>query len=554
MSGAFDVCVVGSGAGAGATAWRLTQAGYSVAMIEKGPWYTREDFPKDEIVATRRHMFVPPRAEDPHVWDKEIDGEEKAWITETGWNANCVGGASNVMSGFFLRLKPIDFRQRSELGPVEGGNVADWPIGYEDLAPYYDLVERVIGVSGEATQHPWADVRTQPFPYPPTDEHAFAARVDTACEGLGLHAFPLPRAILPYDEGDRRQCNYSGYCGGYGCTTGAKGSSRSALLPAARATGRLDLRFGCRVTRVLSDATGRATGVEYVDADGRAHRVEARIVVVACSAIESARLLLLSVGPKHPRGIANGNGLVGRNLLFSTFGTGWGDFPYRKDGRERTWLRDDEPWVNRAVQDHYVIEDGTTGRRKGGTISFLRMHPNPITAAFGEATFGDRLLWGAPLKRRLERHFRDHAHLRFEVFGDYTPVPGGEVVLDPFTKDHWGLPAARVRVRRHDQDLASAEFLTETGREVLRAMGAEDVRSPTIGSESSNLIGGTCRFGADPATSVLDADCRAHEVENLFVTDGSFMPSGGSVPFTFTIYANALRVADRIVEQLGRAP
>ena len=551
MSDAYDVCVIGSGAGAGPVAYRLTRAGHRVVMLEKGPWYTREDMLKDEIVATRRHMFVPPRSTDPHVWDKVLDGKETAWITQTGWNANCVGGASNLMSGFFLRLKPIDFRQRSELGPVEGGSVADWPIDYDDLAPYYDEVERVVGVSGRATEHPWADARTQAFPYPPTSEHPFAERVDAACTELGLHAFPLPRAVLPYDEGDRRQCNYSGYCGGYGCTTGAKGSSPAALLPAARATGRLDLRFRCQATRILTDEAGRATGVEYVDGERRPRRVEARVVVVACSAIESARLLLLSAGPRHPQGLANGSGLVGKNLLFSTFGTGWGDFPYRLEGRERTWLRDEEPWVNRAVQDHYVIDDPRGGRRKGGTISFLRMHPNPIAAAFAEATFGETLLWGAALKQRLARYFRDCAHLRFEVFGDYTPMPGGEVVLDPFTKDPWGLPAARVRVRRHEQDAASAAFLTEKGREVLRAMGAEDVRSPEVGTESSNLIAGTCRFGTDPSASVLDPDCRAHEVENLFVTDGSFMPSAGSVPFTFTIYANAFRVADRIVEQLG---
>ncbi|MFV1958389.1 MAG: GMC oxidoreductase, partial [Planctomycetota bacterium] len=147
--------------------------------------------------------------------------------------------------------------------------------------------------------------------------------------------------------------------------------------------------------------------------------------------------------------------------------------------------------------------------------------------------------------------FREAAHLRFEVFGDYTPMVHGRVVLDPHVKDHWGLPVARARIRQHTRDRESVEYLTAKGRAILEKMGAENVRSPSIGHESTNLMGGPCRFGDDPATSVLDRDCRAHEVENLYVTDGSFMPSAGSVPFTFTIYANAFRVADRIVARLG---
>jgi choline dehydrogenase-like flavoprotein len=137
------------------------------------------------------------------------------------------------------------------------------------------------------------------------------------------------------------------------------------------------------------------------------------------------------------------------------------------------------------------------------------------------------------------------------VFGDYTPTPAGRVVLDPGVKDRFGLPAARIRVYRHARDAETIAFLVARTRDILRRMKAEDIRSPAIGGESANLVAGTCRFGSEPQTSVLNPDCRAWEVENLYVTDGSFMPSGGSVPYTFTIYANAFRVADRILAALG---
>ena len=279
--------------------------------------------------------------------------------------------------------------------------------------------------------------------------------------------------------------------------------------------------------------------------------MEASVFVVACSAIESARLLLLSTGPKHPHGLGNGRGLVGRNLLFSTFASATGSFPYDRFQESMPWLDEDEPWVNRALQDWYVIDDEKLGRRKGGTLSFLRPHPNPVQAAVNIALEGDVPLWGEALKDKLHRYFRGAAHLRIEAFGEYTPTPSGMVVLDPGVKDKWGMPVARVRIYRHPRDRETAGYLNDRAREILARMDAEDIRSPEIGGESSNLVAGTCRFGDDPEHAVLDPDCRAWEVDNLYVTDGSFMPTGGSVPYTFTIYANAFRVAERIVAKLG---
>ena len=559
MSG-YDVCVIGSGAGGGPVAATAAEAGYSVVVLEKGPWFDRDQFFKDEIALCGRPTFWPHERDEPQV-QEWFDGRGQRQARATGdlWNGNLVGGSSVLMSGFFLRLKPADFRLRSTYGPVEGADVADWPITYDDLEPWYARAEQEVGVSGlvwEDLPEALRDKRsTDEFPYLPTREHPIADHIDKVCTRQGWHPFPTPRAVLPEDRGARRGCAYAGYCAMYGCRTGAKGSSLEVFLPRALATKRAEIRPRSMVTRLVSDETGRVRRAEYRDAQGRPQTVDASVFVVACQAIESARLLLNSPGPRHPRGLANGSGLVGRHLVSSTFGAGWGDFHYDRHP-DKPWLTSKDTFVNRSLQDWYFIDDPKLGRCKGGTIDLLLKHPNPVGQAH-ELAFSDQVprgqvVWGQALKDRCRDWMGGARHLKFEIFGEWLPHYRSRVTLDPQTRDRWGLPVARVNVDSHPRSRDGATYLVERGLEVLRALGAENPRTvPSWGGSSTNLLGGTCRFGKDPARSVLDPDCRAHEAENLFVTDGSFMPSGGGVPFTFTIYANALRVAHRIVDQLG---
>lgn len=557
MSGDYDVCVIGSGAGGGPVALRLAQAGRSVLVLEKGPWFTEADFYKDELACCRRSVYTPRLADEQHVIeDRAGEGWRATPTSESGWdfwNGNCVGGSSNFMSGFFYRLKPIDFRLRSEFGPIAGANVADWPIDYAQLEPYYALVEQVVGVSGRVLAHPQAEPRsTTDYPYPPTAEHMLAARIDSACAELGLHAIPTPRAILSQARGERRSCEYSGYCGSYGCASGAKGSARAALLDPAVATGRCTIIANAKVRRLLSDPKGRATGVEYVDAQGRMQRVAAKVYVVACQAIESSRLLLASSGPAHPHGLGNNRGQVGRNLLFSAGGSGTGWFDYADlDAQDAALLRLIGPFVNRGVQDRYVLDDPRLGgRAKGGTIDFLLAHPNPIGKARRNKWDGDSLVWGERLQRRLTALFTESQALRYEIFCDWLPTDDCFVSLDPEVRDRWGDAVARVRIGHHAHDLKVGNVLNETALAVLNRLGAGDIGFNISGDPPSNLVAGGCRFGTDPASSVLDADCRIHDCPNVYVSDGSCMPTGGSVPYTFTIYANAFRVADRIAASL----
>lgn len=560
----FDVVIVGSGAGGSPVALRLAQAGFTVCVLEKGPWLTEQDFYKDELSCCQRSVYGSKLEQEQHVIEdyagKNAQGGYN-WSAEPTlqsgidfWNGNMVGGSSNLMSGFFYRLKPQDFRLLSEFGPIKGANIADWPISYDDLEPYYTMVESEVGVSGKVTAHPHQEPRSRgDFPMPPTQEHPISGLFDTTCEKLNLHSIRTPRAVLSRPQHQRRSCEYSGYCGSYGCSSGAKGSARAALLDRAVKTGRCTVMPHCKVHRLVSNQQGRVTAAEYFNKDNRLKQIRAKIFVVACQAIETSRLLLHSVGAKHPHGLGNNHQQVGKNLLFSAGGSGYGDFLYADfPAQIAAQLKTRGPFVNRGLQDWYFIDDRKFGpRSKGGTIDFLLRHPNAISRAKSQRwDDNDRLIWGSRLKQKLKQHFTSAQYFRFEIFCDWLPTDDCFVSLDPTIKDQWGTPVARFRVGYHDHDIKVGEYMSEKAQLVLKAMGAKNVRGSVSGAPPPNLQAGGCRFGTNVKTSVLDADCRVHDADNLFITDGSWMPTGGSVPYTWTIYANSFRVADKIIKQI----
>jgi choline dehydrogenase-like flavoprotein len=555
----FDICIIGSGAGAAPVAYTLSEKGFCVVVLEKGPYLKEEDFTKDEIAVSRRPLYTPKLSEEQHVVetyskDGSIDrvtGEESGW---NFWNGSMVGGSSNLMSGYFHRMKPADFRLKSEYGEVEGANVVDWPISYEELEPYYTKVESIVGISGKVVAHPFLEPRsTKEFPYPPTWEQPVSQWFDAACDALGFNALPTPRAVLPYDALGRSGCSYSNYCGSYGCATGAKGSARAALLEKAFKSGNCTIIPEAFVYQLESDKTKRVTKARYYDKQGDSHAIEARLFVVAAQAIESARLLLNSKSPSFPNGLGNNSGQVGKNLIFSAGGSGSGRFrlkdlsPQRRDGLLRRGA-----FVNRSLQDWYEFEQN--GKRiKGGTIDFLYEHANPVNRALRELYDEEgNMLWGDALQRRIKYAFTQSRVFTFEVFNDWLPTDKCFVSVDEEVKDKWGVPVGGIRLYSHEQDLEVGRFLASKAEAVLREMGAVEISSDISDAPPPNLVAGGCRFGKDPKRSVLRPDCRAHEVQNLYVTDASFMPTGGSVPYTWTIYANAFRVADIIAQELKK--
>ena len=544
----FDAVILGSGAGGGAAAWKLTKAGLRVCVVERGPEYGPADFIHDELAICRRSFWVPDPATDAHV---VVGPTGQPRRTAEGWIACCVGGGTVHMGGYFFRMRPEDLRLRTLFGEVPGASVADWPFAWEELEPYYDEAESILGISGpQEAPHP--EGRKRPYPNGPLLSHPASALIEQACARLGLHPFQTPRAILSAEATDGRlPCKYCGYCGSYGCEVGAKSSVQSTFLAAAKRTGKLTLLPGQTALRITLEKDGRARGAIVRDAKGRDRELRGRAVVVACSAIESARLLLNSAGPGHEEGLANGSGLVGKNLMFAAFAGGLGRF--KTGGDFFPPEADRLPFLDRSVQDHYLVPKAGLPFPKAGTLLFQRAHFNPIfLAERAAATPGGPPLFGAALQRKLREVFVDSRTIEWEAFSEFLPHPGCQVSLDPEVKDPHGRPSARLQIGVHPASAAASDFLASQGRAVLEAAGAKGLQAAGDERIYSVLQAGTARMGLDAASSVLGADGQAHEVKNLYLADSSGFPSSGGAPFTLTIIANALRVAAGLAGRASR--
>ena len=541
MSQVHDAVVIGSGAGGGPLAARLAEAGWHVLLLEKGPLRQREDYPQDEVAALWRDYFAPSPADEPHILVRAGDGRPQP--TLLGWIGNSVGGGTVRMGGYFYRFHPDDFRMASRYGAYEAH--ADWPYSYDDLEPFYAQAELDAGISGAAGTNPFEGARSTPYPLPPIDAHPLTAWLSQACERLGWHPFPTPRAIASRAYRDRPACSYCGFCGGYGCRTGAKASVQETYIARALATGNCELRPNAMVRELTVNERGEAAGCIYFDADGREHEVRARLVCVSCSAVESARLLLMSTSVLFPDGLANGSGLVGRNLQFHAFSNGRARFRYANHPEKP--LRAPDPFLECSIADHYFLPEGVSDLPKGGVIRFGLPAASPISAAVRAAEEGSALLWGSALEKRLREYFHDYLTVDFEVFHDFIPNDRTFVTLDPKARDRWGLPAARIHLDVLEHHRVAGRWLVARGLEALAEMGADEIQEEEIGETAPYLVHGTCRAGADPARSVVNTYCRAHEVPNLFVVDGSFMPTSGGTAPTLTILANSLRTADHIL-------
>ncbi|RUM75176.1 MAG: oxidoreductase [Sulfurovum sp.] len=543
----YDVCIVGTGVGASGVAYTLAKAGKKVVMLERGGFYREPDFSKDEIAYCKRDIVTPNLKESYHTIEDLEDGKwvkTPTYVTESSFfNGNVVGGSSNFMSGYFHRLKPVDFKLHSTYGAIKGANVVDWVIDYDELEPYYEKVERLVGISGEVTPYKYHEPRsTKNFPYPPLKEHPISKRIDNSCKKLGFIPYKTPRAILSQPKDERNSCYYSNYCGSYACSSGAKGSARASLLQPALKTGNLTIITHAFVKK-LNEKNSKVSEAVYVDTKSKKeHKIQAKLFVVAGQAVESCRLLLNSKSKNFPNGLANNSNQVGKNLLFSAGGVGVGQFDSNIMPLKE--LMTEGLFVNRSLCDWYEIDE-----MKGGIIDFLFEHANPISKASKQRWSGDKLLWGEELQDKIFKKFTATKQLNFEVFNDWLPTDNCFVSVDEKYKDIYGVPVANIRIGAHPHDLKIGKLLAKKAEKVLKEMGAKEVYSAISPAPPPNLQAGGCRFGDDPKHSVLNKYCQAHEVENLFVTDGSFMPTGGSVTYTWTIYANSFRVGEYI---LGR--
>ena len=547
----YDVCVIGSGAGAGPIIYELSKKGLKVCVLEKGDFYKRSDFSKDELTNVRRNIYTPKLKDEYHTVEEFMDNE---WIKfptyDTLWNfcnGNLVGGSSNFMSGFFYRLKPDDFKLASKYGKLKNSNIQDWPISYNDLEKYYDKVEKIIGVSGEVSDYKFAEPRSsKDFPYKPLDEHPIAKLIDKASKDLNFSIVKTPRAILSQKHQHRNECYYSNYCGSYACSSGAKGSSREALIFPALKTNNLKIFTNANVIKLNTNKDKKIKSATYLTKEGNKKEVHAKLFVVAAQAVETSRLLLNSKDENFLNGLANNSLNVGKNFLSSSGGVVSGVFD--ESSMNLKDLLTPGLFVNRAIKDFYFTKEF-----KGGMIELVFDHANPIRKAnFLKWDNSNNLIIGKNLQDKIYNDFTKRKTLNLEIFADWIPNDNAFISVDEKYKDKYGIPVANIRIGAHKQDLKVSEFLAKKAKKLLKQMGAKDITSNISSLPSSNLLAGGCRFGDNPKTSVLNKYCQAHEVKNLFVTDGSFMPTGGSVPFTFTIYANSFRVADYINKNFSK--
>ncbi|MEJ2077800.1 MAG: GMC family oxidoreductase [Acidobacteriota bacterium] len=555
----FDVCVVGSGAGGGMVARVLCEAGAKVVMLEAGgPWDVEKDsamfnWPYDSPrrgAATRDRQFGEFDA-GLGGWTLEGEPYTTAKGTEFEWfRVRMLGGRTNHWGRISLRFGPDDFRRKSIDGLGD-----DWPIGYEDLKPYYDKVDRLVGLFGSAEGLP-----NEPdgIFLPPPKPRCYELLVKQACDRLKITCIPSRLSILTRPHNGRPACHYCAECG-RGCAAHSNFSSPSVLLPPARNTGNLTLIPHAMAREVTTDSEGRATGVSYVHTQElQEYAVRARVVVLAASACESARLLLNSRSSRFPAGLANGSGVVGRYVTDSTGCSVTGFVPkmmetprHNEDGVGGMHLY--MPWWldNRKLDfpRGYHIEFGGGLRvPMYGFMSGIHRYNGR-----GRTTGGGG--YGAQLKEDYRRYYG--SMIGFAGRGETVARKDNYCDIDPNVVDRYGIPVLRFHVTWSDHEYRQVRHMQRTFREIIQELGGTPLSPIPPEDEGFGITKpgeiihevGTVRMGADPRTSVLNSFCQAHEVPNLFVTDGGPFVSQADKNPTWTILALAWRAAEYIVKK-----
>ena len=537
-----DVVVVGSGAGGGIVAKELAAAGLSVVVFERGKMHTSADFNHSELDC---QYSVPP-AYGPTVYpnprtfrytDREAARLVYPGVDETyGKTAAAVGGATLAYGAAAWRYKREDFRMKSTYGSIPGTSLEDWPITYDDLEPYYEKAEYELGVSGLAGADPFAEPRKKPYPLPPLPINAQGEIIREAARRLGWHPFPPPFAILTKPYKGRNACIQCAWCLAHACEVEAKSGTQVTMIPLALKTGKCELRTNSFVTRILADAKGRPTGVQYYDIDKQGHEQYADLIVVACSATESARLLLNSSNKFHPRGLGNSSGQVGRNLNDHTGADTFGLF-------EQEIPHDKGPGPSIALNDwNHSHAPGIPG---GG---YIYNYYCTLPIEFAQIRPPGAPTWGKAHKDFQRRYFHRYLHLGSNC--QALPQEANRVDLDPNVHDAWGMPVARITHSWGKIDHQIADFVMDKGEQLLKEAGAIKIWR---GGNGKGGVGdhqnGTCRMGSDPKTSVVNRYCQSHDVDNLFVTDGSVLVTDGGFNPSLTIQAVAFSAAEYITKQ-----
>jgi choline dehydrogenase-like flavoprotein len=527
---AADVVVIGAGAAGAAATWRLARAGIAVVCLEQGDWVAPESL-RSADPAWERHRLQDWNP-NPNVRklpaDYPID-DSASPLRPLLFNG--VGGSTIMWSAFNPRFRPSDFRVRSTDGVAD-----DWPLGYDELAPYYDLGDSVQGVSGLTGDPAYPRRRTAPLPPLPIGPAGW--RLADAFERLGWHWWLADRANRsvagPNGEG---VCNGCGVCE-MGCPQRAKGSVDVTFWPAAIAAG-ARLITGARVREIVVDDRGHASGVLWIDRDRRTHLQAARAVIVAANGIGTPRLLLASRSNRFPDGLGNSEGVVGRNLMFHPIAYVSGVFAEPIHGHLG-------PSPSVVYSQQFYASDPKRGFVRGYMLSGMRGH-GPLAMALG--AWAEVAPWGREHHRRFARVLGRTGSIA--VLGEDLPDPRNQVTLSATLVDADGIPAPELHYVLDDNSRRLLDHGIANAGEALREAGAtETVVMPLLRDAGFHLMG-TARMGSDPKRSVVDRWGRCHDVPNLFVCDGSVFVTSAAVNPTPTILALALRTADHIIATRG---
>ena len=563
-----DVVIVGVGAAGGILAAELGKAGMKVIGLERGPRLTTSDFaPADELRYFQRQDLRPNYKRQPVTWRPNA-GVRATPMTLLNYG-NQAGGGTVHYGALSWRFHEDDFRVRSHTIERYGAkaipadsSVADWPMTYADLEPFYDRAEYDLGVSGKAGNLKGRKIdggnifeapRQREYPLPALHPDQSGVLFNEGASKLGYHPFSSPRAILSQPYQDRPSCTYCGYCQAFGCHVGAKGSILVTKLPEADATGNFKLLTGTMVYRVNTDNSGRATGVSYYGPDGSENTVEAELVIIAPFIYDIVRLLMLSKTNKFPNGLANSSGHLGKHMMAHI--------------SARVFAAFDDRYVNifmgPSAQKH-TLDDFNADNFDHTGMNFMRGAQISVAPADAEAgPIGTAMSlvpppgtprWGAAYRDFAAKYFNRYAGIVAQT--ENLPYADQAIDLDPNVRDQYGLPAPRVTYDwRRPNELARIEFLYQKLEGIGHAMGATKVWRGNLssGAPGSHHQGGA-RMGSDPKTSVVNRYSQSWDIPNLFLMGSATHPTMAGFNPTLTIQALAYMAADAIVNRYKKNP
>jgi Choline dehydrogenase and related flavoproteins len=538
----YDVIIVGAGAAGGIVACVLAEAGKRVLLLERGPALSFKEIPRDHLRNQRLSIYG-------HNAGPDLSGNPRVFVDPSGVsrivkpheldyhnNAACLGGGTRVYGAQAWRFLPDDFRMASKYGIPKGSSLADWPISYETLEPFYERVEWELGAAGDGTTQTQT-ARRRDYPLPPVPPSPQTMALSTGADRLGWTTTPVPLLINTKPYQGRDQCIGCKYCVGFACPTDAKNGTHNTVIPRALATGNCKVLTNVIVEQIDVNERGDVGGVAFFnDLGGTSRRENARskLVVVSGGAIESARLLLNSQSSLHPNGLGNAHDQVGRNLQGHLYPRAYGISASRV-------FNGIGPGVTIATLQFNHDNPGIVG---GGMLADDFIKP-PIDFWY-DSLPPNLPRWGKVNKQFMRDNYTRVMHVRGPV--QDIPSPDGRVTIDKSVRDKWRIPVARLSGTTHPATVESAEFMRERAVEWLQASGCQSVWStqPGLILSGRQHQAGTCRMGTDRKVSVTDEWGRVHDHDNLFVIDGSIHVTNGGVNPVLTIMALAFRSAEYI--------